>query len=49
MVDELRETKRVMGALLRMPPQQHTEMKIGKPQKAAAKKTAKKRTLRPAK
>jgi hypothetical protein len=27
----LSDTKRLMGALLRMPPKPHSEMKIGKP------------------
>jgi hypothetical protein len=30
---DLEKTKRLMGALLRMPPKQHSEMKLGKPQK----------------
>ena len=29
--EKLRETKRLMGALLRMPPKPHSEMKLGKP------------------
>jgi hypothetical protein len=35
--DDLEKTKRLMGALLRMPPKQHSEMKLGK--KASAKPT----------
>jgi hypothetical protein len=34
--DQLGETKRLMGALVRMKPKPHEEMKVGK--KAAAKK-----------
>jgi hypothetical protein len=29
--DPLKETKRIMGALGRMPPKPHKEMKVGKP------------------
>jgi hypothetical protein len=29
--DEIRKTKALMGALLRMPPKPHSEMKLGKP------------------
>ena len=29
--EKLQETKRLMGALLRMPPKPHSEMKLGKP------------------
>jgi hypothetical protein len=39
--DDLGETKRLMGALVRMKPKQHEEMKVGK--KKAAKASAKKR------
>jgi hypothetical protein len=37
-VDELSETKRLMGALVRMKPKPHEEMKVGK--KTKAKKTS---------
>jgi len=30
---KLRNTKRLMGALLRMPPKPHSEMKLGKPKR----------------
>jgi hypothetical protein len=44
---KLEEAKRIMGALLRMPPKPHDEMKLGKPRRkqpmvAAAKKPRKK-------
>jgi hypothetical protein len=29
--DELEQAKRIMGALVRMPPKPHDEMKLGKP------------------
>jgi len=29
--DELEEAKRIMGALVRMPPKPHDQMKLGKP------------------
>jgi hypothetical protein len=36
--DKLEEAKRIMGALVRMPPKPHDEMKLGKPRgKSAAK------------
>jgi hypothetical protein len=31
--DQFEEAKRTMGALVRMPPKQHDEMKLGKPKK----------------
>ena len=40
--NELRETKRLMGALLRMPPKPHVEMKLSKPKKKRAERRAKK-------
>ena len=42
----LEATKALMGALLRQPPKQHDEMKVGK---KAAKKTAKKKPSKQAK
>ncbi len=38
----LDETKRIMGALVRMKPKQHEEMKIGKKKKQSARKPKKK-------
>jgi hypothetical protein len=38
---ELEETKRLMGALVRMKPKQHEEMKLG----AKAKKTKRKKRI----
>jgi hypothetical protein len=38
-VDE--ETLRVMGALVRMPPKPHDQMKLGKPRRKSNKKPAK--------
>jgi hypothetical protein len=38
---KIEQTKRLIGALLRMPPKPHTDMKVGKPR--AAKNPAKKR------
>jgi hypothetical protein len=29
--EQIKQTKRLMGALLRMPPKPHSDMKIGKP------------------
>jgi hypothetical protein len=40
--DDLRKTKALMGALLRMPPKPHSEMKIGKSKLKRKKKNAKK-------
>jgi hypothetical protein len=34
---ELDETRRIMGALVRMPPKPHDEMKLGKPRGKKAK------------
>ncbi len=31
--DDLEEVKRIMGALVRMPPKPHEKMKIGKPRR----------------
>jgi hypothetical protein len=31
--DDVAQTKRLMGALLRMPPKPHSEMKVNKPPK----------------
>ena len=42
---DLEETKRLMGALGRMPPKQHSEMKLGEPTGRAA-QFAKKRAKR---
>jgi hypothetical protein len=43
--DDLRDTKRLMGALVRMKPKPHEEMKVGKktagPKKPAAEKSEK--------
>jgi len=39
---KLKETKRLMGALLRMPPKPHSEMKIGKSKPKRKKKHVKK-------
>jgi hypothetical protein len=41
--DDLKATKNLMGALVRMRPKQHDEMKIGKPKAKKAKSRAKKR------
>jgi hypothetical protein len=41
--DDLRQTKKLMGALLRMPPKPHSEMKLGKPTAKTVKSPAKKR------
>jgi hypothetical protein len=35
---ELEETKRLMGALVRMKPKQHEDMKVGKAKKKRSKK-----------
>jgi hypothetical protein len=40
----LAETKRLMGALLRMPPKPHSEMKLGKPRVKPPKSPKKKKT-----
>jgi hypothetical protein len=40
---ELEETKRLMGALVRMKPKQHEEMKLSRPKKAAKKKRSRKK------
>jgi hypothetical protein len=42
--DDLAQTKRLMGTLLRMPPKPHSEMKIGKPKAKSAKSRGKKKT-----
>jgi hypothetical protein len=39
---ELDETKRLMGALVRMKPKPHEEMKVGKPSPKRAKRAKKK-------
>jgi hypothetical protein len=48
--DDLEETKRIMSALVRMPPKHHDEMKLGKPRgkpsKSPSSKRAKKRPVR---
>jgi hypothetical protein len=36
--DKLAQTKRLMGALLRMPPKHHDEMKLGRRKPPTAKK-----------
>ena len=41
--DDLKETKNLMGALVRMKPKQHDEMKLGKAKAKTAKSPAKKR------
>jgi len=41
--DDLEATKRLMGALVRMPPKPHEEMKIGKPRSKATKSPKRKR------
>jgi len=41
--DDLKGTKSLMGALVRMKPKQHDEMKIGKAKAKKAKSPAKKR------
>ena len=44
-LDELEQTKRLMGALVRMKPKPHEDMKIGKKKKKAkAKKASRERT-----
>jgi hypothetical protein len=43
--EEIEKTKRLMGALLRMPPKPHSEMKVHK--KTAKKATARKANRRP--
>jgi hypothetical protein len=43
MHDELAETKRLMGALVRQPPKPHDEMKLGKPKPKKNKSPTKKR------
>jgi len=44
--DELEQAKRIMGALVRMPPKPHDQMKLGKPRgkpkKNPSKRSAKK-------
>jgi hypothetical protein len=37
--NEIKETKRLVGALLRMPPKPHSEMKLGKSGKSNPNKT----------
>jgi hypothetical protein len=44
MTKELDETKRLMGALVRMKPKPHEDMKVGKKAKKAKKAKAKVRT-----
>lgn len=43
---ELTSTKQLMGALVRMKPKQHEEMKLGKNTRVKAASPAKKRTSR---
>jgi hypothetical protein len=43
--NDLKGTKILMGALIRMQPKQHDEMKIGKPKAKKAKSPAKKRAF----
>jgi hypothetical protein len=40
---DLDEAKRIMGALVRMPPKPHDEMKIGKPKGKPAKRPVKRK------
>jgi hypothetical protein len=35
--DDLKDVKRIMGALVHMPPKHHDEMKLGKPRAAKGK------------
>jgi len=41
--DALKEAVRIMGALVRMPPKPHDQMKLGKPRGKLSKKPARKR------
>jgi hypothetical protein len=41
--DELRETRRLMGALVRMKPKPHEDMKVGNKKKTKVPKKAKKK------
>jgi hypothetical protein len=43
MSQQLDQTKRLMGALVRMKPKPHEEMKVGKKRKRATKASVKKR------
>jgi hypothetical protein len=40
--DQISQTKRLMGALLRMPPKPHSEMKLGKDKSESRKSPVKK-------
>jgi hypothetical protein len=44
--DKLEQDKRLMGALLRMPPKPHAEMKLGKPKRKIAKNRPSKQKAR---
>jgi hypothetical protein len=41
--DELDQVARIMGALVRMPPKRHDQMKIGKPRGKSSKSPAKRK------
>jgi hypothetical protein len=47
--DELDDIKRIMGALVRMPPKPHDQMKLGKPRGKSSKSPAKRRSAKPPK
>jgi len=42
--DDLEKTRRLMGALVRMKPKPHEEMKVGKKKKQAASKQKKRKS-----
>jgi hypothetical protein len=45
--DQLKSTKAVMGALVRMPPKPHEDMKLGKPRAKSKKSPAKRKAKQP--
>jgi len=45
--DQMEEAKRIMGALVRMPPKPHGEMKLGKPRGRPSKSPAKPKSKKP--
>jgi len=44
--NDLEQTKRLMGALVRMPPKPHEDMKVGKPKRKKAKSPGKRRAVK---
>jgi len=47
--DELDEARRIMGALVRMPPKPHDQMRLGKPRGKPKKSPAKRKATKPPK